>query len=99
MVLRRHSYTVSNDCCPPLGTQYTTILAPHSETLGLILSVCQIQRLIPMVRALIYISPLNQFLLTSDDADSPVTIEYNVVGSPALVFKDNFFHKFNLKVK
>jgi len=35
---------------------------------------------------------------TYDDADSPVTIEYNVVGSPSLVFQDNFFHKFNLKL-
>jgi len=33
-----------------------------------------------------------------DDADSPVTIEYNVVGSPSLVFEENFFHKFNMKL-
>ena len=51
-----------------------------------------------MVRALLNIFLLNKFIFTLDDADSAVTIEYNVVGSPALIFQDNFFHKFNMKV-
>jgi len=33
-----------------------------------------------------------------DDPDSPVTIEYNIVGSPSLVFQDNYFQQFSLQV-